>query len=172
MPISTIAPRVYVGTYAKYNSGSLAGKWFDLTDYSSKEEFEAACQEFHGPGEHEFMFQDHEGIPGRFISESHLDDGTWDDWLPLSDDDKELLETYLDHVNAGGTMDEARESLCGKYASKEHWAEEHLSESCLLQAVPKELQGYIDFAAYARDQELNGGCTFVETADEVWVFAE
>ena len=26
--------RVYVGTYNKYNSGALFGKWLDLSDYS------------------------------------------------------------------------------------------------------------------------------------------
>lgn len=31
--------RVYVGTYNKYNSGSLFGKWLDLSDYSDKDEF-------------------------------------------------------------------------------------------------------------------------------------
>ena len=30
--------RVYVGTYNKYNSGSLFGKWLDLSDYSDKDE--------------------------------------------------------------------------------------------------------------------------------------
>ena len=31
--------KVYVGTYAKYNNGSLSGAWLDLSDYSDKEEF-------------------------------------------------------------------------------------------------------------------------------------
>lgn len=51
--------RVYVGTYAKYNSGSLFGKWLDLSDYSDKDEQEP-----------EFMFQDYENIPETLISES------------------------------------------------------------------------------------------------------
>ena len=33
------AASVYVGTYAKYNNGSLSGAWLDLSDYSDKEEF-------------------------------------------------------------------------------------------------------------------------------------
>ena len=32
-----------VGTYAKYNNGSLSGAWLDLSDYSDKEEFYEAC---------------------------------------------------------------------------------------------------------------------------------
>ena len=36
--------RVYVGTYNKYNNGSLFGKWLDLSDYSDKDEFMEACR--------------------------------------------------------------------------------------------------------------------------------
>lgn len=28
------AAKVYVGTYGKYNNGSLSGAWLDLSDYS------------------------------------------------------------------------------------------------------------------------------------------
>ena len=31
--------RVYVGTYAKYNNGSLFGKWLDLSDYRTRTSF-------------------------------------------------------------------------------------------------------------------------------------
>ena len=41
------AARVYVGTYGKYNAGSLFGEWLDLSDYSDKEEFYDACRELH-----------------------------------------------------------------------------------------------------------------------------
>ena len=37
--------RVYVGTYGKYNNGSLFGAWLDLSDYSDKEDFYEACRE-------------------------------------------------------------------------------------------------------------------------------
>ena len=39
--------KVYVGTYGKYNNGSLSGAWLDLSDYSDKEEFYEACRELH-----------------------------------------------------------------------------------------------------------------------------
>ena len=39
--------RVYVGTYGKYNNGSLFGSWLDLSDYSDKEDFYEACREIH-----------------------------------------------------------------------------------------------------------------------------
>jgi antirestriction protein len=31
--------RIYVGTYAKYNDGSLFGKWMDLSDYIDLDDF-------------------------------------------------------------------------------------------------------------------------------------
>ena len=37
--------RVYVGTYGKYNNGSLFGAWLDLSDYLNKEDFYEACRE-------------------------------------------------------------------------------------------------------------------------------
>ena len=36
---TNLQPSVYVGTYGKYNNGSLFGKWVNLTDFTSKEEF-------------------------------------------------------------------------------------------------------------------------------------
>jgi len=53
--------RVYVGTYGKYNNGSLFGAWLDLSDYSDKEDFYEACRELHKDEEDaEYMFQDWE----------------------------------------------------------------------------------------------------------------
>lgn len=70
--------RVYVGTYHKYNSGSIAGKWLSLADYANREEFYAACRELHkDEADPEFMFQDWEGVPSWMIGESHIDAEVW-----------------------------------------------------------------------------------------------
>lgn len=64
-------PRLYVGTYAKYNNGSIEGGWLDLDDYNDSEEFLAACRELHeDEADPEFMFQDFEGFPKSLYSES------------------------------------------------------------------------------------------------------
>ena len=96
---SSDSPKVYVGTYAKYNSGSIKGKWLDLSDYSDKEEFLAACAKLH-KDEHdpEFMFQDHDGIPEGMITESSISDDVWE-WMNMDEDDKKLLEIYREHVD-------------------------------------------------------------------------
>ena len=70
---------VYVGTYGKYNNGSLFGAWLDLSDYADKEEFYEACRELHKDEEDaEFMFQDYENIPENLISESREHPGEFD----------------------------------------------------------------------------------------------
>ena len=40
--------RVYVGTYGKYNSGSIDGQWLNIKDYKSVDDFYIACRELHG----------------------------------------------------------------------------------------------------------------------------
>ena len=68
-------PRIYCGTYAKYNSGSIHGKWFDLTEYNNIKELYKAFKELHKDDhDPEFMFQDWENIPSGLISESWLND--------------------------------------------------------------------------------------------------
>ena len=65
--------RVYVGTYGKYNNGSLFGAWLDLSDYSDKEDFYEACRELHKDEEDaEYMFQDWENVPENLIGESWI----------------------------------------------------------------------------------------------------
>jgi len=70
---------IYVGTYAKYNSGSIKGAWLQLDDYSSKKELEQAMAELHAD-EHdpEFMIQDWEGFPEGMCSEYGISDEFWE----------------------------------------------------------------------------------------------
>ena len=61
---------VYVGTYGKYNGGSIAGKWLKLSKYESKNEFLQACRRLHkDESDPEFMFQDFENIPDSMVEE-------------------------------------------------------------------------------------------------------
>ncbi|WP_433997212.1 antirestriction protein ArdA, partial [Escherichia coli] len=45
--MSVVAPAVYVGTWHKYNCGSIAGRWFDLTTFDDERDFFAACRALH-----------------------------------------------------------------------------------------------------------------------------
>ena len=52
---------IYVGTYKKYNEGSIYGEWLNLSDYSNYEELLQAMQELHqDEDDPEFMIQDYE----------------------------------------------------------------------------------------------------------------
>lgn len=56
--------RVYVGTYAKYNRGSIYGAWIDLAKCETYNDFLRKCKEVHkGERDPEFMIQDSEGFP-------------------------------------------------------------------------------------------------------------
>ena len=161
-------PRIYVGTYAKYNSGSIAGAWLDLEDYSDAEEFHAACLALHADeSDPELMFQDHEDIPRALVSESHLSAEVWA-WLELDEDERELLAVYQEDIDQSGTIEQAREAFCGKYESAADYAQE-LTEECG-DPIPEHLANYINWESMARDMG-HDGYNFVERGyRDVWVF--
>jgi len=162
-------PSVYVGSYGKYNNGSLKGAWLNLADCADKEAFLAACAELH-KDEHdpELMFQDHEGIPEGMISESSIEDALWE-WLALDDDDRELLAVYRSDVDQAGTIAQARDAFMGTFDTEEGWAESFLEDTGLLKEVPESLRDYIDYEKYVRDAGYNG-MSFVRHDGKVWVF--
>jgi antirestriction protein len=142
--------QIYVGTYAKYNAGSIAGAWLNLEDYQDKEAFLKACAELHKDEEDpELMFQDFEGFPSNFYSESGIDEELFD-WLALDDNEKEILEAYIAITGIQtATIDEAMEDFHGVYDSDEDFAQQ-LLEDC--GEIPKDLPSYvvIDWEATAR----------------------
>ena len=97
-------PRVYVGTYAKYNNGDLSGEWVDLTDYSDYDDFLEYCAEIHSDEEDpEFMFQDAENFPDEYYGESGLKPSLWDYIETINNYDKELVDAILEE---GYTLDD------------------------------------------------------------------
>lgn len=94
--------KIYVGTYAKYNSGSIAGAWLTLSDYANKDEFLAACRKLHkDEADPEFMFQDAENIPSWLWGESFVDAAIWSYKEPKEKDvqsaaeKRAILEKYI-----------------------------------------------------------------------------
>lgn len=164
-------PRLYVGTYAKYNNGDISGDWLDLEDYSDKESFLEACAELHkDEADPEFMFQDFEGFPKALYSESSVDDKLFE-FVALDEDDREIVGIYWEHVNSDASVDEAKENYAGCYKNEEDWAYEFLDETGALKDMPDNLRSYFDYEAYARDARLGGDVVFVEVSyDECHVF--
>lgn len=146
---------IYVGTYAKYNSGSIFGKWLDLENYSDKNEFLEACAELHkDEADPEFMFQDYEGIPENYISESWINEEVWTEWLTLDDREREIFEAY--RTNFDGDYDDCQDRFQGEYNSEEDFAYSILEETGELNAIPENLRYYFDYEKYARDLFLDG----------------
>ena len=93
-----INPSIYVGTYGKYNSGSIQGAWLKLRDYKTAEEFYAAANKLHdNEYDPELMFQDWESIPEIFISESHVDPVIFE--LIHWDNQSIDLEAFYDYLD-------------------------------------------------------------------------
>lgn len=163
--------RIYVGTYAKYSNGSIAGAWLNLEDYADKGEFLEACAQLHkDESDPELMFQDWEDIPEGFVGESHVSDDVWE-WLELSEEARKVWAIYREHVDQSGTFEQAEDNYRGTYTSPADWAEESLEESGIINNVPTELRGYIDFESYARDAKLSGEMHFADVGwREVYVF--
>ena len=166
-------PAVYVGTYAKYNSGSIAGAWIDLDDYAGDEEgFLDACKAWHADeADPELMFQDYQGFPAAYYHEGGLEAFLFE-WLELDDDERELMERYEDATgSAADSIEEARERFLGKYESGADYAEQ-LAYDCGY--VPKNLPSWIEASIdweKAWDHNLRYDCSYSEPRhDEIWIF--
>lgn len=162
--------QLYVGTYAKYNSGSIAGAWLDLESFTDKEDFYKACAELHkDEADPEYMFQDYEGFPEAYYDESSTPDALWA-WLALSTEDRDLLAAYQEVTGPDCTIEQATEACRSTVCdSQEDYARESIEDSGVLSRLPEDLQGYFDYEAYARDMFLNG-LSFVEYNNKGYVF--
>ncbi len=146
------APSVYVGTYAKYNSGSIAGAWVRLDQFANEDEFLAYCAELHkDENDPEFMYQDFENFPDVFYSESGLDSELWD-FLALDDNDRDLLEAFKECFGSSeNSIEDAQNAYYGQFDSDQDFAEELLASTGDLESIPENLRYYFDFEKYARD---------------------
>ena len=110
--------RVYVGTYAKYNNGSIKGAWLDLDDYDDISDFISACRNLHSDEyDPEFMIQASEGLPDRIASREYVTQQMID-YAKLNDHDRDLLGAYIEYSgNDVATIDDAQNHFCGCYDS-------------------------------------------------------
>lgn len=162
--------KIYVGTYAKYNAGSIRGQWLDLHQYDDTDAFWTACRNLHSDeADPEFMFQDFEGFPRAFYSECSLDSRIFE-YRDMNRYDQEIWEAYL-QINASATWEEAQDAFCGTADSEQDYAEEYAEETGLLESVPEDLRRYFDFEAYARDL-FNDGLTFERFHGTGYVFRD
>lgn len=150
---------IYVGTYAKYNNGSLFGKWLDLSEFSDLEEFYQACKELHDDEEDpEYMFQDYENIPKSLIDESWLSEKFFEVRDSLDQLDEKESEPFSIWYNNGhhdlasddtdDLISSFREAYQGEFDSNEDFAMQIVDECYDL---PDFSKTYFDYEKYARD---------------------
>lgn len=150
--------KIYVGTYSKYNNGSIEGAWIDVTELD-KEEFYLKCKELHKDEEDpEFMFQDWEcpDLLDDFISESGTEPEFWELKEQIKDLSDEQIEALTAYQNIYGTIDlqDFEDRYFGHFQSyniNEEFGEHMLEEMGYLNEVPEHLRYYIDTEAYGRD---------------------
>ena len=162
-------PKIYVGTYAKYNNGSIKGAWLDLTDYNDKGSFLDACLEVHKDEcDPELMFQDYKNFPKSFYHESSLDDRLFE-YIQLDADEQEIVEAYLDNIESKADIQYILDSYIGTYTS----VEDYVEETADLSDVPAHIVNYIDWKSLARDIELEGYHSFIKLSyDKTLVFTK
>jgi antirestriction protein len=158
---------VYVGTYKKYNEGSLAGAWMELADYESKDKFVEACKELHSDEEEpEFMYQDYNNIPDGMINENYIDPrifGIIQCAKDMDDTEIEAFFTFLDmyfvdysYIKDGEELVEKfRDKYAGKFDSEEAFAT-YMAEMKWPEELQTEFGQYFDYEAYSRTLLTSG----------------
>ena len=141
--------KIYVGTFKKYNEGSLFGRWMDLEDYYDLYEFYMACRELHqDEDDPEFMFQDFEDIPDSLISESSIDEDIYE--LVHFEGDLEALYAFISLGNYNCLSDYIEsfnyafltklESCNDELTALGYWAAEGGYYD-----IPEELENFVDY---------------------------
>lgn len=152
--------RVYVGTYGKYNNGSIAGAWIDLEAHD-KESFGEAIRELHrDEADPEFMFQDLEGFAALLFGECGPKDGAWqalEAWKDMDEDRREAFGLFVE--KGSHDLSVAAEAFGkayqGRWDSREDFAEQ-LAEDIGWTFAEMWPHNCIDWERAARDLFLIG----------------
>lgn len=119
--------KLYVSTYAKYNSGSLAGAWLDLNDYPNADAFEKACRKLHrDERDPELMFQDYDKDIGcdwqeGLYSESAIPRDYWT--LKAEFEAKERAEAQTPAKGARAAEKARQKELLDRFMEITRWEE-------------------------------------------------
>ena len=152
-------PSVYVGTYAKYNEGSLCGLWVDLSSFDDYDEFINFCKAIHADEEDpELMAQDYECFPRQWYNEGFMDEEDFDHIKEYTEMcDKHSVEAVDDYMELHDDLDDSeviakrlacQEPYCGEWDSEEDFAR-HIVEECYdLESTMGNLAQYFDYEAF------------------------
>ncbi|MCH5346793.1 MAG: antirestriction protein ArdA [Muribaculaceae bacterium] len=152
------APSVYVGTYRKYNEGSLRGLWIDLTSFDDYDEFINFCLAIHADEDDpELMAQDYEEFPRDYYTEGFISREDFLNILKFS----ELCENYdaeaiYDYLERFDELDDFEEAFIGHWNSEEDFARHIIDECYDLERAMGSLAMYFDYERFAYDLFIDG----------------
>jgi antirestriction protein len=119
--------KIYVGTYNKYNNGSIAGAWLALNDYNDAEQFIDACKELHKDEiDPELMFQDFDDIHKNYCNECIDMQEVYYYADTCNGGDKEVIDAGLD---CEIPLDSIMNAYQGQYDSDSDFAYD-MAEQC------------------------------------------
>lgn len=152
---------VYVGTYGKYNKGSLYGAWLYIADYPTKADFLAAARKLHkDEREPEYMFQDWQNIPAGMINESWISDELFDVVQQLEQMDPEQIEAFysfadlydLSGQDAAKQIELFNDSYEGDFNNERDFAYYMIDNY----GYPENMESYFDYDSYATTLLMDG----------------
>lgn len=154
----SVHPSVYVGTYAKYNNGSIYGAWVDLTKFNTYEDFLKYIYKLHKDERNpEFMIQDFKGFPEAWYSETMFPNEDMfyqiKEYYELFDGDEERQAAYDIISEWSGepiSIDEFNDRYMGIYKSEYDYIDEMIEEGVIT------------------PQDWEDGGTWVYDHDAIW----
>ena len=143
-------PSVYVGTYKKYNEGSLFGAYVDLSKFENKDDFIKFCYELHqDEKDPELMFQDYEYFPSEFYNESRISNKLWD-WFELDETQQEIINSFIKcfGTDFSEALQKYEDAYMGHYDTFREFVEQLFDET---NEIPDHLIHLIDYDAVERE---------------------
>lgn len=174
-------PRVYIASLSDYNANQHIGRWFELAEYTGKDDLlhavtaMLAIHDSHfplpfGQKREEWICLDAEHLPNKLVNESPDFNAIYNYLETIEDMDderKEAYELFIDNGNDSETFDELYQGKYGDrpydddYTAKEY-AETTFWEQHSEKDIPASVRNYIDFGSMANDLVLGG---------DIWVSA-
>lgn len=146
-------PSVYVGTYAKYNDGSLCGLWIDLSTFDCYDDFITFCQAIHADEEDpELMAQDYENFPREWYNEGFISRSDFDNIIEFVElSDKHSRAAVEDYMEFNDSLSDFEDAYCGEWDSEEDFARHIVNECYDIERMMGNLANYFDYEAYGRE---------------------
>lgn len=155
--------KLYVGTYGKYNEGSIKGAWLDLADYDTFDEFIEACKQLHSDeSDPELMFQDCDNLPMNYYCESNAEEAfnyqKAMEAVEARGYDAEALKAYMNIMSINNISDTDElikgfeDLFIAQLEDDENSTVGYFAvENGLMGNIPSDLTFYIDYEMLGRD---------------------